>query len=169
MKIVSQIFGVGAMVSLFTIYQQNSRKKMIILKLCADICWVVHYLLLGGFAGAIPNFIGIPREIVFMNRESKKWADNIIWPILFILCGWVFGIFTFKSPINILPISASTFVTVSFWLKNPKLTKLVSIPVCLSFLIYNIYLGSIVGVLNESLSICSIIISFIKSKIKKGA
>ena len=70
MKLTAQIFGVGAMISLFIGYQQNERKKLVAAKLSADAFWVVHYLLLGGIAGMIPNFIGIFREIVFINREN---------------------------------------------------------------------------------------------------
>ena len=65
------------MISLFIGYQQNERKKLVAAKLSADAFWVVHYLLLGGIAGMIPNFIGIFREIVFINRENKKWADKV--------------------------------------------------------------------------------------------
>ncbi len=163
--IAAQIFGIGAMISLFSIYQQNKRKKLITAKLCADICWVVHYFLLGGYAGMIPNFIGIFRELIFIKREEKEWANKKIWPVLFIICGWVLGVFTFKNAFNILPIAASTFVTVSLWVKNPRLTKIISIPVCLSFLIYDIFIGSYIGIINESISICSIIISFLKEKV----
>ncbi len=164
--IIAQIFGIGAMISLFSIYQQKSRKKLIICKLCADICWVFHYMLLGAPGGMIPNFIGIFRELVFVNRESKKWADMPIWPILFILINWGVGITTFKAPINILPIAASTFVTISLWLKKPRLTKLISAPVSMTFLIYDIFVGSYVGIINESISIISIIISFIRERKK---
>lgn len=166
MKILAQLFGIGAMVSLFSVYQQNARKKLITAKLCADVFWVIHYLLLGGIAGMIPNFIGIFRELVFMNRENKKWANKVIWPILFILCGWAMGIYTFSSAFNILPIAASTFVTVSLWIKNPTLTKLITIPICTAFIIYDFHVGSFIGIINESLSICSIIISFVREKIK---
>ncbi len=168
MNIIAQIFGVGAMLSLFLLYQQKNRKKLIFSKLCADVCWVIHYFLLKGYGGMIPNLVGIFREIVFSKREEKKWADKIFWPFLFIILGWTIGIFTFKSPINILPIAASTFVTVSLWVKNPRLTKIISIPVCASFLIYDVFIGSYVGILNESISIFSIIISFLReSKTKK--
>ena len=66
MNILAQLFGIGAMIALFSVYQQSERKKLIAAKLCADVCWVIHYLLLGGIAGMIPNFIGIFRELVFM-------------------------------------------------------------------------------------------------------
>lgn len=168
MNIVSQLFGIGAMISLFLIYQQKSRSKMLIAKLSADILWVVHYFLLGGYAGIIPNFVGIFREIVFIQRKDKRWADVVIWPILFILINWGLGFRTFSSAYNLLPISASTAVTVSLWINNPRLTKLISIPVSVAFLIYDVYVGSYIGIVNESIAILSIIIFFAKER-KKNA
>ncbi|MBR4000060.1 MAG: YgjV family protein, partial [Clostridia bacterium] len=58
---------------------------------------------------------------------------------------------------------ASTAVTVSLWIDNPKLMKLISVPVSLSFLIYDIFVGSYIGIINESIAIFSIIISFLQT------
>lgn len=166
MEIAAQIFGLFAMLSLFIIYQQKSRKKIIIAKLSADICWVAHYLCLGGIAGIIPNMVGIFRELVFINRKDKAWANKIIWPILFIAINFGLGMTTFHSFYNILPIAASAFVTISLWIDNPKLTKLITIPVCIAFLIYDFYVKSYIGMINESISIVSIIMFFIKERKK---
>lgn len=160
--VISYIFGVCAMVALFSIYQQRSRKRMLASKLCADFCWVIHYLCIGAIGGAIPNFVGIFREMIFFNRETKKWASRPFWPIIFIAVNLMLGITTFKSPINILPIAASVFVTISLWLKKPEITKIISFPVSVVFLIYDIFVGSWVGVVNESASLISIIISFVE-------
>ena len=161
-QIMSWVFGFGAMLSLFLIYQQKERKKLLYCKLSADLCWVAHYLCLWAPGGAIPNFVGIFRELVFVNREDKKWANSPLWPILFILINLSLGIATMDEPINLLPITASVFVTLSLWLKKPVLTKIISIPVSVCFLIYDIFVGSYIGIVNESIAICSIIISFIK-------
>lgn len=168
MKIIAQIFGIGAMVSLFLIYQQKSRKKIIAAKLSADLFWVAHYICLGGFAGMIPNFVGIFRELIFINRKNKKWASSIVWPVIFIIINWGLGISTFNSIFNVLPIAASTFVTVSLWIDNPRLTKIISVPVSLAFLIYDIYIGSYIGVINETIAIGSIILFFIKERRKNN-
>lgn len=161
---ISWLFGFGAMVSLFMIYQQKDRKKLLLFKLSADVCWVVHYLCIFAPGGAIPNFVGIFRELVFVNREEKKWADCFLWPILFIAVNLTLGLVTMDSCINLLPITASVFVTVSLWLKRPALTKIVSVPVSAAFLIYDIFVHSYIGMVNESIAICSIIISFIRSR-----
>lgn len=163
-NIVAWIFGILAMLSLFSVYQQSTRKKLIIKKLCADVCWVIHYFCLGGYGGMIPNGVGIFRELVFVQRDKHKLANSPFIPVIFILINFALGISTFKSPINILPITASAFVTVSLWLRNPKLTKIISIPVSLTFLIYDLFIGSWIGMINESIAIISIIISFIKER-----
>ena len=158
------MLGIGAMVSLFLIYQQKSRSGMLICKLSADIFWSAHYLCLGAVGGMIPNVIGIFRELVFINRKKHKWAASFLWPIVFILINWTWGLFTLSHWYNLFPLCASTVVTISLWIDNPRLTKLISIPVSLSFLVYDIFVGSYVGVINESIAICSIIISLIKTK-----
>nr|MBQ4317652.1 YgjV family protein [Clostridia bacterium] len=165
-NLIAQLFGLGAMISLFSIYQQSDRKKLIICKLCADVCWVVHYFILGAYGGIVPNFVGIFRELVFMQRDKKKWASLPVVPVVFIIVNWCIGFSTFASPVNILPIAASTFVTISLWLRKPRLTKLISVPVSLTFLIYDIFVGSWIGVINESIAISSIIISFIRDRRK---
>jgi len=161
------VFGVGAMISLFFAYQQTERKKLIIAKLCADGCWVAHYFCLSAYGGMIPNAVGIVRELVFMDREKSAWKNSPLIPVAFILINWGIGAWTFQSPINVLPIVASTLVTVSLWLKNPKLTKILSLPVSVSFLIYDLCVGSWIGVINESFAIVSILLSFIRSILKK--
>lgn len=165
MEIIAQIFGIGAMLSLFLIYQQKSRKKMLLSKLSADICWVAHYFCLGGVAGMIPNAIGIFRELVFINRKNKKWAGSFLWPVFFIMVSWILGYFTLHSWYNFLPITASTFVTISLWIDNPKLTKIITVPISLAFLVYDIFVHSYIGILNEAISIFSIILFFAR----KGA
>lgn len=162
MKIIAQVFGIGAMVALFLTYQQKKRERIIIAKLCADICWVLHYWCLGGIAGMIPNAVGIFRELVFINRKNKKWANVVVWPILFVLINCGLGFSTFCSAFDLLPIIASTFVTVSLWIDNPRLTKIISLPVSLAFIIYDFFIGSYVGIVNELIVIASIIIFLMK-------
>ena len=166
MKIIAQFFGLLAMFSLFLIYQQKNRKNIILAKLSADFFWVAHYLCLGGIGGMIPNAIGIFRELVFINRKNKAWANKLIWPILFIVINFSLGTTMFYSFFNVLPITASAFVTISLWIDNPKLTKLITIPVCIAFMVYDFYIKSYVGIFNEAISIGSIILNFIKERRK---
>lgn len=160
---ITNILGIGAMVSLFLIYQQKNRKNILLCKLSADIFWILHYFTLGAVAGMIPNFVGIFRELVFVNRKSKKWANTPLWVALFIAVNFTLGILSYDEWYDIVPIIASAFVTVSLWIDNPRLMKLISIPVSIAFFVYDVFVLSYVGMLNESIAIVSIIIYFIKN------
>lgn len=161
-NIIIQSFGLCAMFFLFSVYQQVTRKRLIICKLCADLAWVVHYFLLGAYGGVIPNFVGIFRELVFVNKDKNKFLSSPFIPAFFVLLNFGLGIATFKSPINILPICASAVVTISLWCNKPIITKLITIPVCIAFLIYDFFVHSYIGMINESISIISIIIYLVK-------
>ena len=164
MDIVIHILGICAMLSLFLIYQQKSRRNIILCKLSADIFWVAHYFLLGAVGGMIPNAIGIFREIVFYNRNTQKWARTPVWVAVFIIINLALGINTFSTWYNVIPIVASSFVTVSLWINKPNLTKLITIPICILFLIYDIFVNSYMGIINEIISLISIFIYFAKNK-----
>lgn len=163
LSIITQLLGIGAMVSLFMIYQQKNRKNILICKLSADLFWIAHYFLLGATAGMIPNFVGVFRELVFVNRNTKKWASYPVWVVIFISVNLLLGIGTYDVWYDIVPIIASSFVTISLWIDNPNLTKIISLPVSVAFLVYDIFVGSYVGVVNESIAICSILLYFIKN------
>lgn len=152
------------MLSLFLIYQQKSRRKMLCCKLSADIFWIAHYLCLGAVAGIIPNFVGIFRELVFINRGKKRWASSPIWAVIFITANLFLGIRTFENWFDAIPVIASAFVTFSLWIDNPRLTKIISVPVSAAFFTYDLFVGSYMGMVNEALSIISILIFFKNSK-----
>lgn len=76
------------------------------------------------------------------------------------------GLASFRTPINLLPISASALVTISLWLRKPVLTKLVSVPVSAVFLLYDVLVGSWIGAVNESIAILSIFFSLIQTRKK---
>jgi hypothetical protein len=167
MNILSWVFGIGAMASLFLMNQQKKRESMLLFKLAADVFWGAHYFCLRAIGGMIPNVVGIFREVVYLNRRKHRWAESVIWPIIFVTVIFLLGLRSFKSFINVLPITASCCATAVLWLQRPRLTKFVLAFVSTAFLIYDIFVGSYIGIINEILSISSIIIYFIREAIQK--
>lgn len=163
---IAQLFGLAAMVSLFLIYQQKDRKHLLICKLSADICWVVYYALHSAVGGMIPNLIGIFRESVFLN-ENKKWANSKLWPAVFILLNWIVALLKWKEPYDFIPICASTFVTISLWVKSPRLTRIISAPVSAAFVVYNLLAGTWLGVINDSVGLVSVVLSLVRPSLNR--
>lgn len=164
MYLLSQIFGFAAIVVAYFIYQQKKRKNVILLKLIADMLWVLNFVFVGGYAGALTTFISIFREKVFYNRFHKKWAESKFWLCLFVGIYIFIGILNIENIFGILPPVASSVATLGYWNKNVKTFKLLSIPASLCMLIYNIYCMSIVGISNEVITLSSIFILYIREK-----
>lgn len=162
LNIIAQILGLGGTYMLFTLYRQKERKKLLSRKRYADFLWGLHYIFLGAWSGAIPNAVGILRETVFIHND-KKWAKSLVWPFVFIAVSWFLAVASQNSILCLLPMCASTLVTVSLWVKNPKMTRILSVPVCVTFIVYDVFVGSYAGIVNEAISLVSIISSFIRN------
>ena len=156
LQLVAQVVGACGMLSLFIMYQQSNRMKYLCFKLLSDVIWTTHYLMLFAIGGAIPNMVGIVRELVFM-KEFKNRYTKIIWAAIFITINAGLAILLANSWIQFVPICASALVTISLTFKNTTNIRLLSIPISITFLIYDVFVGSWVGVLNESISLVSMI------------
>ena len=167
MTLLSWIFGIGAMISLVVMNQQKSRGGMLAFKLSADALWALHYFCLGAVGGMIPNFVGIFRECVYINRRKHKWASIVIWPVFFVILNFALALRSFETAMNILPITASACATIVLWFERPRLTKFILIFTSLGFLIYNIFVASYVGIINGVLEISSALIYFARENLHK--
>ncbi len=161
-NILAQAVGLGGVYMLFSLYQQKDRPALLRRKRLADVLWGVHYLLLGAWAGAIPNLVGVARETVFLH-DREKWARSRAWPAVFIAISWGLAIASWKSAYSLLPMCASTLVTVSLWCKSPRFTRILSVSVCAAFIVYDGFAGSWAGMLNESISLASIAIALFRN------
>ena len=175
---VAQGFGLVAMVALFASYQQKTAKQLTACKLVADAAWILHYSFMGvmtpaSYTGIVPNGVGIFRELVFMQRKEKKWANHVVFPIVFVLCGWGFGVWTIvqnwekAGAFCFLPLIASTVVTIGLWTQRTMVCKIACFCASASFLVYNIVLGSPVGIFGEAVSEASLLVFFVRYAIEK--
>ena len=164
---LSTIFGVLGMATTVLIYQQKTRKGLILSKLLSDVIWFLYYICLSAYSGAAIAVIGMIRELVFINRE-KKWAKHPIWLVFFLMLSFISAIITWKNIFSVLPCIASAISVVSFWIGNPKLSRKLSYPISACMLTYNITSVAIIGVINEIFTVISSIIGTIRLDRKKG-
>lgn len=163
---LSTIFGILGMCTTVLIYQQKTRKGLILSKLLSDVIWFLYYICLSAYSGAAIAVIGMIREIVFINRE-KKWAKHQGWLVFFLLLSFGSAIITWKNIFSILPCTASAISVISFWIGNPKLSRKLSYPISACMLTYNITSDAVIGVINEIFTIISSVIGTIRLDRKK--
>ena len=160
-KIASNILGIVGILLTVLLYQQKKRKSLLLYKLVLDSIWIFHYCLIGAFSGAAVATIAAIRGIIFVKRDPKK-AGGIIWLPIFISVAIVSTVLTWNTWFSIFTCFASCIAVVSFFIGNPKLSRILAIPVSGCMLTYNISIGSIAGIVNECFAITSSVIGMIR-------
>ena len=161
MIIASYVFGILGVLCSVVIYQQKSRKNLLISKLVSDVIWFLHYFFLGAYSGAAIAAIGMIRELVFVNRD-KKWGRSLLWLPIFIVISIICTIFTWKNLFCIFTCIASILSVISFYIGIPKVSRILSFPISGCMLTYDIANLSIAGIVNEIMSLTSSLIGYIR-------
>lgn len=161
MIIASYIFGFLGILCTIIIYQQKSRKNLLISKLVSDVVWFLHYFFLGAYSGAAIAVIGMVRELVFVNKD-KKWGRSILWLPVFIIISIVCTILTWKNVFCIFTCIASILSVISFYIGIPKISRILSFPISGCMLTYDIANLSIAGIINEIMSLTSSLIGYLR-------
>ena len=178
-EILIQSIGFIAIAVNIIAVQFNRYGTIIFFKTLGSLLFALHYLLLGAFTGMIMDVIGSIRNIVFSYNVKNNRSNKI--PVLFFsLITLIFGITTiiltwnvskivwtdnYKIAtiimvfISILSIIAKLISTISYSIKNPHRMRMFNLPSASCWFVYNLITFSIAGVINEVMTIGSIIIA----------
>lgn len=161
--IISQVFTIIMYVLLAITYYAKDRKAVLTISFLSLIANGLAYAFLSAYTGLAMCFIALVRNIIFLidekkngNSENISKKDIIILIILYII---TIGstVFTYDGPLSLLSVVATMIYTYSVWQKKTNIYKLLGIPVGILWILYNIYVKSIFGIILESiLLICSI-------------
>lgn len=161
MYYIAQLIGFVGIVANAVIYQQNNRIKLLAAKLTSDILWMLHYGFIGAYSGMAVAVIGMIREGVFL-ADSKNKEPSEKWLIIFMIINVISAALTWKNIYSILPAAASILSVISFWNKRVAVTRVLSFPISISMLIYDISALSYSGIVNEILTLSSSAVSMIR-------
>lgn len=172
--IVSQIFTIIMYVFLGITYYVKDRNKVIIISFLSIVSNMVAYTLLNAWSGLAMCTLGMFRNIVFLIDEKKNGKRDyinkfdIVFLIILTILACIFAIYTYEGFLSLLSIFATMLYTYSVWQKNIRIYKLLGIPVCILWIIYNVYIMSIFGIILESiLLVFTIIGNILENKKQK--
>ena len=165
--IVSLVFGVLAVLVCFLIYLTKSRILTLFFKMLFDIFSILNLTFayistkeVGLLAGLGTNIVGVVRDIFFMYRKKYRWADHYFWLILFCSIYALSLIFTYKTPLSVMPVVGAIINTTALYLMNQKHTKYITFVGQIIFITYYslLIVGSeLLTILNLSASVVTFI------------
>lgn len=161
--ILSQIFTIITYILLGVTYYAKDRNKVLVLSFLSLIANGIAYIFLNAWTGLAMCIVALIRNIIFLVDEKKNGVkdknnktDIIILVILYIIL-IISTIFTYEGALSLLSVFATALYTFSVWQKKTNIYKLLGIPIGVLWILYNIYIMSVFGIILETiLLICSL-------------
>ena len=169
---VAQIIGYIGVAGSLLLYAGKTRGRILLYKFVLDALWFVNLLLVGGYTGAILNFICMGREIVFYNRSRKAWASHRVWLYVFLALTllspafeWIkLGAFTWPP---VLPAIGSLIAVVSFYTERTTAMRILGFAAQVFWLIYGIILDNKSSIICGVLTLLSVVIGMVREWLSK--
>ena len=162
--ILAQIIGFIAFFVSLIAYHRKDKKTILINMITANIINLVHYLLLGAYSGCITNLLAIFRDCFIIFKKNCNNFLNYFYLIFFIILYIIASIFTFNGILSILPLLAALIYTIFIWNGNELRLKKIAFICYFIWLIYNIFVMSISGIVSNVISIVSTLIAIENEK-----
>ncbi len=149
---------IGMVINILSMQCRRTRSVFIML-LAGSTFFGISYLLLGSFAGAVMNVYSVIRSVtLLLDKRDKHPVPLVLMLTVLLLCGGV-GLY-FDGPIALLPLIGQAGSTVGMWLRNGGKLRALQLSVSSpAWLINNILVLSIGGILCETFVIVSVLIS----------
>ena len=168
MEILANIIGTMATVMFVLSYQMKTRRWIIILNAGSRILYVVQYLLLGAFEGALLDTVAFFISLLCRNREKGFIKDHFLFTVIAANLAIVgFGMITYKDIFSLLPILGVIFETLALWLINERSIRIVSLLGAPFWLVYNTLNAAYGSSAGNIITLVSITVAIIRYDILK--
>ena len=157
--IVSQIFALASFIFDLVAVQRKKKSMLLNMDTMAAFCSFLHYAFLGAWTGMVSKIITTIRNAIAANQAARKRKSSIILPIIFVIAYIVVGFATFDSPFSILPILAPAIYTIVIYTGDVMKVRYAVVVTGVIWLIYDISVLSIVGVVAQAILIINGIIA----------
>ena len=158
--ILIQLIGFVGLCCYLLSYQIKTNRGLYILQCAGNCMFLVQFLLLGGYTACINLALGMIRNLMLTQYGKQKWIRWKGWVAIFIAAYTTALAITWDGWPSLLPFIALSVCTIAFWTDNAlNIRKANLFCACPAWVVYDILFHSWAGVLNECITISSILIS----------
>ena len=160
--IISQIIGIGAVVLYLLSYQLKKRNHIVWVTCISNALYVLQYLLLGAFSGAIMDFMSTVSSFLAAKKNEahfKKYArllaasNMIIIAVVGLISAWMQG-----EWIEVLAVAGALLQTGGLWCDNEQTIRKFGLCSAPFWLVYNFVSQAYGAALGSAIAIISVII-----------
>ena len=161
--IIPQMIGLFAVVTFLLSYQQKKRIGIIIFNTVSRCLYILQYVLLGAYSGAVLDILGAISSIIATKKDSKfikkhlKLVITVINGAIVIL-----GLIVYRTPLDLLPIAGVLLHTTAFWIDDEKIIRRVSLTGSPFWFVYNLLSRAYFSAACDIFTIVSIVVAMIR-------
>lgn len=161
---IAQLFGIIALLILIMSFQKNKKDTLLKYQIFSSLLFALQYLFLNAISGCLMNLMTVVRNLIY-----KKFKDKIpiVYLILIIICMIILSLIFYKGIISLFPTLAVILYSIALWQTNLTITRVTEVISCSLFIIYNVQVLAISGLLSTIIEMLSVIIAIYKFDIKK--
>ncbi len=168
MKYIANAVGICAVITFVLSYQQKKRRSIVLCNAISRTLYVLQYILLGAFEGAVLDVVGIGASIAAQNKD-KSFIKKRLTPVIVAVNAVIIisGIVMYENVYSLLPMFGVLFHTGAFWFTKEKHIRLASFLGSPFWLAYNLLSGAYGSAMGDILTMCSIGLSIYRYDIKR--
>lgn len=169
MYITAQIMMTIGFVGIMLSNWFKTRKQILIISIIAFSFMVAHYFFMKAYSGAVTNLICTVATLVFYFKYKNKFISSI-WSLLLFSAGIVVATVIFWGGyMSIISLFGGIAIILAMWQINAmKIRMLNFVGVCI-WLVYNILIFSIAGIVAEAILALSNAVALIYFIVKNRA
>jgi len=170
LKQLATVFGILAVVFFGLSFQCRKRRDILLINLISRIFYILQYLLLGAFEGAIFDLIGALAALPAKAKETgfvRKWRIFILGGIFTLAI--LAGVTTYRSLWSLLPFAGVCLEIAALWMNREKQIRVVSLLAQPFWLSYNIYSAAYGSAAGNVFATVSIVLALVRFSMRKKA
>jgi len=167
--ILVQALGAVTLLLFVISLQQRKKERFLALQTAGTLLYIAQYLLAGKAAGAAMFVVVAVRGLVFYGYRKKNSAPSpaVLVLLMAVLAGC--AIFTWESPLSLIPLAATAAKTWGTWQDDMKWTRASSLFGQAIMVVYNLLAAMYTGALTEVCNTVSTLIAMWRYDVRKGS
>lgn len=164
--IIAQIFGIIGLVIIVGSYQCKKNRNFFYMQGLGSLMFVVNFMLISAYTGAFFNITNLIRGFLFSKSDKKLW--KLIFIILLYTACVAFAVYLIWGQWFMIGVSVFLYFTlvvmsVLMWQSNGKHIRYFQVALqSPTWIVYNVFNFTLGGILCESFTMVSTIVSFIR-------
>ena len=169
--IIPQLTGLCAVITFLLSYQQKKRRNIILMNVTSRVLYIAQYLMLGAFAGAVLDVLGMVSSIL-AEKKHTPWVQKHVRTVFVaintaILVAGLALCSVSRNVLDLFPIVGVLLHTIAFWITDEKIIRRVSLLGSPFWLIYNFLSRAYGSAIGDVLTMVSIVTAMIKFRNQK--